>query len=178
MVRKVVEGRSNDEIAVDLGISPKTVESHMRRIFERVGVVSRTELATRALREGWLDLPLQEQPPDGLEFGSMEERTNRSRRRRVVALVLFAHRIRAHLGGRQVDRRRPVAARSRSATSTNRRSASLQLTDLNLPHLWDIAAAFGEPFQRNADYSLANYLVEQAAYTWAEALLGFAARRR
>ena len=65
VVKKVVEGHSNDEIAVDLGISPKTVESHMRRIFERVGVVSRTELATRALREGWLDLPLQEQPPDG-----------------------------------------------------------------------------------------------------------------
>ena len=50
----------------------------------------------------------------------------------------------------------------------------LQLTDLNLPHLWDIAAAFGEPFQRNADYSLGNYLVDQALYTWGEALLGFA----
>ena len=49
-----------------------------------------------------------------------------------------------------------------------------QLNDLNLPHLWDIAAAFGEPFQRNASYSLANYLVEQALFTWAEALVGFA----
>ena len=57
VVRKVVEGRSNDEIGADLGISTKTVESHLRRIFERVGVASRTELATRAIREGWLDLP-------------------------------------------------------------------------------------------------------------------------
>jgi len=57
VVRKVVEGRSNDEIGADLKISSKTVESHLRRIFERVGVASRTELATRALREGWLDLP-------------------------------------------------------------------------------------------------------------------------
>ena len=57
VVRKVVEGRSNDEISTDLGIAPKTVESHLRRIFERVDVTSRTELATRALREGWLDLP-------------------------------------------------------------------------------------------------------------------------
>jgi two-component system, NarL family, response regulator len=57
VVRKVVEGRSNDEIGADLGIAPKTVESHLRRIFERVDVTSRTELATRALREGWLDLP-------------------------------------------------------------------------------------------------------------------------
>jgi DNA-binding NarL/FixJ family response regulator len=59
VVRLVVEGRSNDEIATHLGIAPKTVESHLRRIFERVGVVSRTELATRALREGWLDLPVE-----------------------------------------------------------------------------------------------------------------------
>ena len=57
VVTKVVEGRSNDEIGADLGIAPKTVESHLRRIFERVEVTSRTELATRALREGWLDLP-------------------------------------------------------------------------------------------------------------------------
>jgi DNA-binding NarL/FixJ family response regulator len=57
VVRKVVEGRSNDEIGANLNISSKTVESHLRRIFERVGVASRTELATRAIREGWLDLP-------------------------------------------------------------------------------------------------------------------------
>ncbi len=50
----------------------------------------------------------------------------------------------------------------------------LQLTDRQLPHLWDIFGAFGEPFQRNADYSLFNYLLDQALYTWAEALLGFA----
>ncbi len=58
VVRLVVDGRSNDEIATHLGIASKTVESHLRRIFERFGVVSRTELATRALREGWLDLPV------------------------------------------------------------------------------------------------------------------------
>jgi DNA-binding NarL/FixJ family response regulator len=60
VVRLVVEGRSNDEIATDLGIAPKTVETHLRRIFERLAVASRTELATRALREGWLELPLSE----------------------------------------------------------------------------------------------------------------------
>jgi DNA-binding NarL/FixJ family response regulator len=64
VVRRVVEGRSNDEIAADLDISSKTVESHLRRIFERVAVVSRTELATRALREGWLDLPGSNEAPD------------------------------------------------------------------------------------------------------------------
>lgn len=57
VVRLVVEGRSNDEIATALGITAKTVEAHLRRMFDRLGLVSRTELATRALREGWLEVP-------------------------------------------------------------------------------------------------------------------------
>lgn len=57
VVRLVVDGRSNDEIGVHLGIGSKTVESHLRRLFERYDLSSRTELATRALREGWLELP-------------------------------------------------------------------------------------------------------------------------
>jgi DNA-binding NarL/FixJ family response regulator len=55
VVRLVVDGASNDEIGARLGISSRTVESHLRRLFERVGVASRTELAARALREGWLE---------------------------------------------------------------------------------------------------------------------------
>ena len=57
VVRLVVDGRSNDEIAARLGIGAKTVESHLRRLFERLDIASRTELATRALREGWLEVP-------------------------------------------------------------------------------------------------------------------------
>jgi hypothetical protein len=36
-------------------ISARTVESHLRRLFERHNVASRTELASRAIREGWLE---------------------------------------------------------------------------------------------------------------------------
>ena len=57
VVRLVVDGKSNDEIGARLGIGAKTVESHLRRLFERLDVASRTELATRALREGWLEVP-------------------------------------------------------------------------------------------------------------------------
>lgn len=57
VVRLVVEGRSNDEVGAALGIGVKTVETHLRRLFERFDVASRTELAARALREGWLDIP-------------------------------------------------------------------------------------------------------------------------
>lgn len=55
VVRLVVDGASNDEIGARLGISSRTVESHLRRLFERLGAASRTELAARALREGWLE---------------------------------------------------------------------------------------------------------------------------
>lgn len=57
VVRLVVDGHSNDEIGAALGIGSRTVESHLRRLFERFAVASRTELSTRALREGWLDVP-------------------------------------------------------------------------------------------------------------------------
>ena len=56
-MRLVVDGLTNDEIGVALRIGARTVETHITRVFERFGVVSRTELAARALREGWLDLP-------------------------------------------------------------------------------------------------------------------------
>jgi DNA-binding NarL/FixJ family response regulator len=55
VLRLVVDGASNDEIGARLGISSRTVESHLRRLFERLSVASRTELAARALREGWLE---------------------------------------------------------------------------------------------------------------------------
>jgi NitT/TauT family transport system permease protein len=45
--------------------------------------------------------------------------------------------------------------------------------DLNLPHVWNIAYALGQPFQRNADQSLAEYLFGAALYTWREAGIGF-----
>ncbi len=57
IVRCVVEGRTNDEIGVALSIATKTVEGHLRRLFERLGVASRAELAARAVTEGWLDVP-------------------------------------------------------------------------------------------------------------------------
>jgi DNA-binding NarL/FixJ family response regulator len=57
VVRQVADGRSNDEIGASLGITTKTVEGHLRRLFERLAVQSRTELATRAVREGWLEVP-------------------------------------------------------------------------------------------------------------------------
>jgi DNA-binding NarL/FixJ family response regulator len=48
-------GSSSDEIGKDLGISTRTVESHLRRLFDRYGVFSRTELTVFAIQQGWVD---------------------------------------------------------------------------------------------------------------------------
>jgi NitT/TauT family transport system permease protein len=45
--------------------------------------------------------------------------------------------------------------------------------DLNLPHLWNIALAFFDPWQRGADRNVAQFLFDAALYTWKEAALGF-----
>jgi DNA-binding NarL/FixJ family response regulator len=50
----VCAGASNDEVGAQLGVTEKTVESHLRRLFDRYGVLSRTELAVLAMREGWV----------------------------------------------------------------------------------------------------------------------------
>ena len=58
VVRLVADGRSNDEIGADLGHRLEDGrDPPVARLFERFGVASRTELATRAVREGWLDVP-------------------------------------------------------------------------------------------------------------------------
>lgn len=57
IARLATAGRSNDEIGRALGIATKTVEAHLGRLYARFDVASRTELAARALREGWLDVP-------------------------------------------------------------------------------------------------------------------------
>lgn len=53
VVERLVAGRSNDEIGADLGLSRKTVEAHLTRLYQRFGVTSRTELAVLAERESW-----------------------------------------------------------------------------------------------------------------------------
>jgi two-component system nitrate/nitrite response regulator NarL len=58
VIAGVMAGRSNDELSVTLGISRKTVEAYLSRLFERFGVYTRTELAVLAEREQWLSLPV------------------------------------------------------------------------------------------------------------------------
>jgi DNA-binding NarL/FixJ family response regulator len=50
----IASGMTSDEIGLRLEISGRTVESHLRRLFDRYGVVSRTELVVLASSEGWI----------------------------------------------------------------------------------------------------------------------------
>lgn len=51
-LRLMSDGRSNKEIAVTLGISERTVKTHLGHLFEKLGVTSRTEAAKVAARRG------------------------------------------------------------------------------------------------------------------------------
>jgi DNA-binding NarL/FixJ family response regulator len=51
VLRLVTAGKTNQEIGVQLAISEKTVEKHLREIFIKLGVTSRVEAAVRAVRE-------------------------------------------------------------------------------------------------------------------------------
>lgn len=48
----VVQGKSDREIGLALGISPLTVNTHVSRALRKMGASSRTEAGVRALREG------------------------------------------------------------------------------------------------------------------------------
>jgi DNA-binding NarL/FixJ family response regulator len=60
VVSLVAAGMSNREISVHLGLSEHTVKNYLFRIFDKLGVSSRTELVLRAVSSSKEQLPLLE----------------------------------------------------------------------------------------------------------------------
>jgi two-component system, NarL family, response regulator len=55
-LRLMADGKANKEIATDLGISERTVKTHLGHLFEKLGVTSRTEAVKVATRRGLVRL--------------------------------------------------------------------------------------------------------------------------
>jgi DNA-binding NarL/FixJ family response regulator len=52
VLRRIVAGRSNKEIAADLNITEGTVKTHVNHVLDKLGVHDRTQAATTAIRRG------------------------------------------------------------------------------------------------------------------------------
>ncbi len=57
VLTQVATGANNRQIAETLVLSVHTVKTHVRNIYSKLGVQSRTEAAMLAVREGWITLP-------------------------------------------------------------------------------------------------------------------------
>jgi DNA-binding NarL/FixJ family response regulator len=60
LLEALAQGKTNVQVGHALGISSRTVESHLRRLFSRYGVASRSHLLMLAIRRGWISAGLAE----------------------------------------------------------------------------------------------------------------------
>ena len=56
VLKMAAKGMSNSDIAEELHLSMRTIESHLGSIFNKLGVGSRTEAVIEAMRKGWFTL--------------------------------------------------------------------------------------------------------------------------
>ncbi len=56
VIRLAARGLGNKQIADELALSPRTVEGHLRSIFSKLAVGSRTEAVLHGIRKGWLSM--------------------------------------------------------------------------------------------------------------------------
>jgi NarL family two-component system response regulator LiaR len=61
VIRLGAEGLINKQIAKELSVGERTIQSHWRNIFNKLGVSSRTEALMEGLRRGWIVLKEEEE---------------------------------------------------------------------------------------------------------------------
>jgi DNA-binding NarL/FixJ family response regulator len=62
VLKLVAKGMSNRDIGAHLSIGSRTVKHHIMNIFNKMGVNSRTEAVSKALRHGWVSLEDEDGP--------------------------------------------------------------------------------------------------------------------
>lgn len=71
VLEKLADGLTNREIALNLNISPNTVKVHVRNIYTKLDVSSRTEATTAAIQKGLLAVPGAEPATEPDEPGEL-----------------------------------------------------------------------------------------------------------
>jgi DNA-binding NarL/FixJ family response regulator len=61
VLRATAQGRTSKSIAAELGISPQTVQVHLRNIYIKLGVNTRSEAVVYAIRQGWITLDMSDE---------------------------------------------------------------------------------------------------------------------
>lgn len=128
VVTLLIAGLSNAAIAAALTLSPRTVTTHVEHIMRRMGVPSRSAVATAALDDGIVAVPL---PVDVSEFQTLRVgrvvRSAGTRRRIETALRTTAGATTPVLIGSLV----PLQGRAREDGMEMVRGASLAIDEIN-----------------------------------------------
>lgn len=91
MVKAVATGATNQQIARDLSISVNTVKVHLKNIFAKLDIQSRTEVALYAIREGLVEV--ETPPPPQADPAVRDWPAKRQpipRRKRLVLMLAMA----------------------------------------------------------------------------------------
>lgn len=117
VVRLVARGEANKQIAAALAISERAVEAMLTRVYERLGVASRSGLIAVALSEAGFGLAIDRRPADPSAVGALGARASLEEEARayehapfMVAVsegpehrYTFVNRIAAAVAGRSAD---------------------------------------------------------------------------